>query len=95
MTSIFTLMIRRCGLNQRQASQVIGVSIDTIKSWCNGRVNIPAYAADRLHEYRCQISARIEEIRADPEHYFSEHRNALHNNHITANALALFLLERE
>ncbi len=95
MTSIFTLMIRQCGLNQRQASEVIGVSIDTIKSWCNGRVKIPAYAADRLHEYRQQISVRIEEIRAGPERYFNEHRHALHNDHITASALALFLLERE
>lgn len=88
-------MIRQCGLNQRQASEVIGVSIDTIKSWCNGRAKIPAYAADRLHEYRQRISARIEEIRDDPEHYFSEHQKALRNDHITASALALFLLERE
>lgn len=88
-------MIRQCGLNQRQASQVIGVSINTIKSWCSGRVKIPAYAADRLHEYRCQISARMDEIKDDPERYFSEHQNALHNDHNTLSALALFLLERE
>lgn len=71
------------------------MSIDTIKSWCNGRAKIPPYAADRLHEYRRQISARIEEIRAEPDRYFSEHRNGLINDHITLSALALFLLERE
>lgn len=37
----FASAIRLCGLSQREAAEVLDVSIDTVKSWCSGRANPP------------------------------------------------------
>lgn len=39
MTTLAGLLIDRCGLSQREAAEVLGVSINTVKSWMAGRAN--------------------------------------------------------
>lgn len=37
MTTLAALLIDRCSLSQREAADVLGVSINTVKSWMAGR----------------------------------------------------------
>lgn len=39
--STFKSAIAVCGLSQREAAEFLGVSLDTVKSWCAGRANPP------------------------------------------------------
>lgn len=39
--STFKSAIGVCGLSQSEAAAFLGVSVDTIKSWCAGRANPP------------------------------------------------------
>lgn len=39
MTTLAALLIDRCGLSQREAADVLAVSINTVKSWMAGRAS--------------------------------------------------------
>lgn len=39
MTTLAALLIDRCGLSQREAAEVLAVSINSVKSWMAGRAN--------------------------------------------------------
>jgi DNA-binding XRE family transcriptional regulator len=39
--STFKSAIGLCGLSQQATADFLGVSLDTVKSWCNGRANPP------------------------------------------------------
>ena len=42
VTTLAALLIDRCGLSQREAADVLSVSINTVKSWMAGRARAPA-----------------------------------------------------
>jgi hypothetical protein len=37
MTTVFSALLERCGLSQREAAEFLKVRIDTVKSWSSGR----------------------------------------------------------
>jgi hypothetical protein len=41
MASIFSLLADRCGLSHREAAELHGVRLDTVKSWSAGRNRAP------------------------------------------------------
>lgn len=46
----YLLLIQACGLSQREAAELRGVRIDTVKSWCTGRNTAPQQALDQLRD---------------------------------------------
>ncbi len=56
MTTLAALLIGRCGLSHREAADVLGVRLDTVKSWSSGRNPMPPGAVDELRA----LYARIE-----------------------------------
>lgn len=45
------ILLAATGLSSRQAGNLLGVSVDSVKSWLTGRRNAPASAIDGLYEY--------------------------------------------
>ena len=42
MTTVYALLLDRCGLSHREAAELHGVRLDTVKSWAAGRNQAPA-----------------------------------------------------
>jgi hypothetical protein len=61
VTTLAALLIDRCGLSQREAADVLGVSINTVKSWMAGRAS-PRHGV--IAELRA-LYARIERAAAE------------------------------
>lgn len=51
----FKSAIQVCGLSQQSASDFLGVSLDTVKSWCSGRANPPVGVWQMLSDLFEQI----------------------------------------
>lgn len=50
MPSLFYATLQGLGLSQSEAAAFLGVRLDTVKSWCQGRRTPPAGAWAQLHE---------------------------------------------
>lgn len=48
--TLFSEILRGCGLSQREAADFLDVRIDTLKSWGSGRNGAPAGVLAALHE---------------------------------------------
>ena len=48
--TLFSEILRGCGLSQREAADFLGVRLDTVKSWSAGRNPIPEGAMLSLHD---------------------------------------------
>lgn len=57
MATAYTLIAQRCGLSQREAAELLGVRIDTVKSWSSGRNRAPDGVIKELR----QLYGRIEQ----------------------------------
>lgn len=57
MTTVFGLLLARCGLSHREAADVLRVSQDTIKSWAAGRRPPPDGVVTELRALYAKIEA--------------------------------------
>ncbi len=64
MTTTAALLIDRCGLSQREAADVLGVSINTIKSWMAGRASPRPGVIAELRALYARIEHAAEEALA-------------------------------
>jgi len=50
--TVFSLLLNLCGLKQREAADILGVSLDTVKSWSTGKQGrAPEWAIKTLREF--------------------------------------------
>lgn len=61
MTTLYALLIDRCGLSQREAAELHGVRIDTVKSWSSGRNRAPKGVIDELRDLYAKIDRSAKE----------------------------------
>lgn len=64
MTSVFALLIARCGLSQREAAAFLNVSPSAIDKWSRGARPAPVGVIDELRDlYRRQARAAEEAVK--------------------------------
>lgn len=61
MSTTFTLLCGRCGLSQREAAELLGVRLDTVKSWAIGRNPTPPGVIDELRGLYARITRAANE----------------------------------
>jgi len=64
MLTVFALLLDRCGLSHREAADVLGVRLDTVKSWAAGRNRAPPGAVADLRTIYARIERAAEEALA-------------------------------
>jgi len=57
--TVFKQAIAICGLNQTEAANFFDVRLDTVKSWCAGRNQVPDGVWEQLSELYKQMLFRV------------------------------------
>ncbi|WP_334151637.1 hypothetical protein [Hyphomicrobium sp.] len=72
----FSLLIDRCGLSHREAAEVLGVRLDTVKSWSSGRNPTPASVVDELRALYATIERAAGELIKQADAFAKKHGDA-------------------
>lgn len=65
--TLFSLLVRVCGLSLREAAEFFNVRLDTVKSWSSGRNRVPDAVLDELVALAAQIEKAASETLAQIE----------------------------
>jgi hypothetical protein len=64
----FALLLQRCGLSQREASELLEVRLDTVKSWSSGRNPVRLAIINELRELHRKIELAGQQLAAMVQH---------------------------
>ena len=93
MATTFALVLSRLCLTHADAVQVLGLSLDTVKSYSSGRAKVPEAVFQRLNQHLEQASDLTHEIAANPDDYFGANDELLRIDPLTKTAVSLMLLD--
>lgn len=61
MITAYALLLDRCGLSHREAAEIHGVRLDTVKSWAAGRNPAPAGVVGELRDLHASLAAAAQQ----------------------------------